>query len=203
MKDKIFIITIVVLLCLASYFLINNTDKLKSIDILEKNIEECKNNCSIEISSNEKVINDIINVDKTDDSVSNSIDDNCFSYISGILDLGEENMIQNGMYVCAKNLSSKQYYCTSEIIKNYNNSNKRGYELIVPIGTYQLAGIYPHSIDSNYPLKEFKHSRCSFNGVCEELLISFTVSCNERKENINLNNSGLTEIFKNFNIYKK
>lgn len=202
MKDKIFIITIVALLCLVSYFLINNIDKLKSIDILEKNIEECKNNCNIEMIDNNDIIKDVENIESTNNAISN-LDNNCLGNISGILDLGEENMIQNGMYICAKNINTKQYYCTFEIITNYNNSGKRGYELIVPIGTYQLAGIYPYSIDSNYPLKEFKYSRCSSVSVCEESLVSFSVFCGEKKQNININNSGLTEIFKDFNIYKK
>lgn len=139
-----------------------------------------------------------ININDQSDSFNKK--NNCFSYIGGIIDLYPETLVQEGIYICAKDIFTNKSYCTSEIIKDFNFSGKRGYQLKVPNGEYRLAGIYPQSISDVVELKEFKYARHCTENSCP--LKEFVVNCGEERMDMNINTAGSPSLFKEFNIYK-
>ena len=176
MKKIIPISIIVILLIVVAYAVIDDLKKAKESVVVEEGaIEE----------------------------VGGSNDNRCLGYISGVLEFNfGEIKIPGNMYICAKNLNTGEYYCTSEIIKDYNFSGKDGYQLVVTNGgQYQVAGIFPDSINPNYQLKELSHSAHCLNNICHETPRTFSLSCNENKENIDLNYGHSAMLFKDFDVY--
>lgn len=177
MNKKIPILIIIILLGAVAYAVSIDLKEVKELDVVEENnIEE-------------------------EDIIRNN-NDRCLGYISGVLEFNSGIIkIPGNMYICAKNLDTEEYYCTFEIIKNYNFSGKDGYKLIITgDGNYQVAGIFPHSINPGYPLKEFSHSAHCSENICNETPHTFQVSCGEHREDIDLNYSHFANLFKDFDV---
>lgn len=179
MKKTIPILIIVILLIAVVYAVVGDLQKEKQLEIIEGD-NALENNIEIGVMG-----------------------DKCLATISGILEFNSgEIKIPGKIYICAKNLGTGNYYCTSEVIKDYNFSGKDGYQLAVADdGKYQVAGIFPDSINLATPLKEFSHSAHCSDIQCNETPHTFSVSCNEHKENIDLNYGHPAFIFKDFDVY--
>ena len=178
MKKIIPISIIIILLIAVAYAVMLDLKEAKNINIGEESIVE-------------------------ENNIENNVNDKCVGYISGILEFNSGPIkIPGHIYICAKNLKTEKYYCTFEVIKDYNFSGKDGYQLtVIDDGLYQVAGIFPYSINPGYPLKEFSHSAHCSENICNETPHTFKISCGEHNENIDLNYSHPAFIFKDFDVY--
>ncbi len=135
--------------------------------------------------------------------VESNSNDRCLGYISGVLEFNSGRIkIPEKIYLCAQDLETKQYYCTSDVIKDYNFSGKDGYKLVVPgNSSYQVAGMFPSSVNFYTPLKEWSYANHCSGGECKSELHPFEVKCEEHKENIDLNYGHLATMFEDFDVY--
>jgi hypothetical protein len=178
MNKKIPILIIIILLIAVAYAVMLDLKEAKNMNIEEESIVE---------ENNEE----------------NNVNDKCVGYISGVLEFNSGPIkIPEKIYICARDLETKENYCTSEIIKDYNFSGKDGYKLVVSGDrSYQVAGMFPSSVNLATPLKEWSYSTYCSDIECKGKLHPFRVDCDEYKENIDLNYGHPAVLFEDFDVY--
>lgn len=122
-------------------------------------------------------------------------------YIEGSL-YGWSEVLPNGLHICAKNMNTKYYYCTDESFNDPKFKYGRGYKLEVPVGHYQVAGLYPGSLINPEKTEEYKSisENCNQNDQnCLTTLNTIKVFSNEFSI-ADLNSKGELDLFKTFDL---
>lgn len=172
MKKIIPILIIVILLVAVVYAVIVDLKEAEKMDVGEESIIEENRNFS-----------------------------NNIGYIEGSLYSWSE-VLPIGLYVCAKNINTQYYYCTDESFNDSKFKFGRGYRLEVPVGLYQVAGLYPSSLINSEEIREFKSvpEHCNKNDKrCPTTLNTIKVLSDELSM-ADLNSKGELDLFKIFDL---
>jgi len=116
---------------------------------------------------------------------------------------GWSEVLPEGLHVCAQDMNTQYYYCTDKsIIDDERFKFGKGYELELPEGLYQVAGLHPSELINPEQAKEFKSisDACNANDEkCLTTLQTVRVICGENSI-ADLNSRGELNLFKIFDL---